>query len=382
MSFDAHKNLATGTVLTAPTPATSGTSLTVGTGEGARFPTVPFNATVSPANVLPTPANAEIVRVTNVSGDILTITRAQELTSARNIIVTDQISNTITAKVLTDVESGTNFPILEVDGDSNGVAAFAGDRYSHVLVSAGLNANPLTANHQVAFYTGLFGNSNTNGVNGFVSAFESGIGLAAGAYTVGKIAAFAVGNMGPFGAGAAATRTWGLSTYDQTAGTNNATMAPWDSTFTGNWYIHYEGTRDSKLAGNLLTGPEIYRPVANGFLRLAGGSSGGGGGHVALFGESHATLANQGQLNATGGWSISGDFKFVDATYDIGKSGATRPRDGFFSRNFVIGGTMNVVGVVTLSSHVSGTPTFVAGDKYLLVNSTGVLHVSALGPAS
>jgi len=42
------------------------------------------------------------------------------------------------------------------------------------------------------------------------------------------------------------------------------------------------------------------------------------------------------------------DLLFTDATYDIGKSGATRPRDGFFSRNAVIGGTLNVTGTTSL----------------------------------
>lgn len=35
--------------------------------------------------------------------------------------------------------------------------------------------------------------------------------------------------------------------------------------------------------------------------------------------------------------TLSGDLLFTDATYDIGKSGATRPRDGFFSRTVSIG---------------------------------------------
>lgn len=37
--------------------------------------------------------------------------------------------------------------------------------------------------------------------------------------------------------------------------------------------------------------------------------------------------------------SLAHDLLFTDATYDIGKTGATRPRDGFFSRNMTIGGT-------------------------------------------
>lgn len=39
-----------------------------------------------------------------------------------------------------------------------------------------------------------------------------------------------------------------------------------------------------------------------------------------------------------GGSGLAHDLKFVDATYDIGKSGATRPRDLFLSRNFTLGG--------------------------------------------
>jgi hypothetical protein len=35
---------------------------------------------------------------------------------------------------------------------------------------------------------------------------------------------------------------------------------------------------------------------------------------------------------------LAHDLKFTDATYDIGKSGATRPRDLFLSRNLTVGG--------------------------------------------
>lgn len=104
MPFDAHKNLAYSTVATAPSPAASGTSLVVSSGHGTRFPAVPFNATVWPANTIPDPSNSEIVRVTAVASDTFTITRAQESTSARTIVVGDQIAATITQKTLEDVE--------------------------------------------------------------------------------------------------------------------------------------------------------------------------------------------------------------------------------------------------------------------------------------
>lgn len=106
MTFDAHANLAITTVAIGPSPLTSGTSLTVAAGTGSLFPAAPFNATAWPPNVAPLPLNAEIVRVTAVVSDALTITRAQEGTSAQPITVGWQIANTITAKDLTDIETG------------------------------------------------------------------------------------------------------------------------------------------------------------------------------------------------------------------------------------------------------------------------------------
>lgn len=104
---DAHKNFAYSTILTAPSPATSGTSLVVQNTDGTKFPAVPFNATIWPAGFQPTTANAEIVRVTAVSTDTFTITRTQESTSARTIVVGDQIAASITVATLTDVENTT-----------------------------------------------------------------------------------------------------------------------------------------------------------------------------------------------------------------------------------------------------------------------------------
>lgn len=43
------------------------------------------------------------------------------------------------------------------------------------------------------------------------------------------------------------------------------------------------------------------------------------------------------------GGTLLGDLKFTDATYDIGKSGATRPRDGWFSRKLNVGSGVSLV---------------------------------------
>jgi hypothetical protein len=101
---DAHANFAYSLVATAPSPATSGTSLVVTAADGAKFPAAPFNAVIWPTASQPLGSNAEIVRVTALSTDTLTIARAQEGTSARTVVVGDQIMAAITAKTLTDVE--------------------------------------------------------------------------------------------------------------------------------------------------------------------------------------------------------------------------------------------------------------------------------------
>lgn len=81
-------------------------TLTVAAGHGARFPAVPFNATVWPAGAQPTVDNAEIIRVTARTTDTLTFSRAQEGTTQRVLVVGDQVAATITALILTDAELG------------------------------------------------------------------------------------------------------------------------------------------------------------------------------------------------------------------------------------------------------------------------------------
>lgn len=89
------KDYATGTVLTAPSPATTGTSLVLQSGEGSRMPTAPFFATAHPVNQMPTLDNAEKIEVTAVSTDTLTIVRGQGDTTAKSIAAGWRISNTV-----------------------------------------------------------------------------------------------------------------------------------------------------------------------------------------------------------------------------------------------------------------------------------------------
>jgi hypothetical protein len=93
------KDFATALIVTAPSPATSGTSLVVATGHGTRFPATPFYATIHPKSELPTLDNAEKVLVTAISTDTFTITRAQGGTTAQTITgsSTYRISNAVFA---------------------------------------------------------------------------------------------------------------------------------------------------------------------------------------------------------------------------------------------------------------------------------------------
>lgn len=67
------------------------------------------------------------------------------------------------------------------------------------------------------------------------------------------------------------------------------------------------------------------------------------------------------------------DILFTDALYDIGKSGATRPRDIFLSRNLTVGGTAAITGAVTLSSTlaVTGAVTFSDTNGYRFAADAG-----------
>ncbi|NQW92628.1 MAG: tail fiber domain-containing protein [Polaromonas sp.] len=65
--------------------------------------------------------------------------------------------------------------------------------------------------------------------------------------------------------------------------------------------------------------------------------------------------------------TVNSNLLFTDNTFDIGASGATRPRDLFLSRNLVVGGTLTLTGGVNLNGNVT------VGDSSadtLTINST------------
>ncbi len=125
MIFDAHKNFAVSTVAVPPSPAANGVTLELIAGGGALMPAVPFNAVVFPAGLTPTVSNAEIVRVTAIVGDVLTIVRQQEGSLPRTILPGDQFFNVISAKVFTDIETAVNTKQDALTGNVGDMLSFS-----------------------------------------------------------------------------------------------------------------------------------------------------------------------------------------------------------------------------------------------------------------
>lgn len=106
MAFQPRKNFAYTTVATAPSPALSGTSITLV--DATDFPDpvgIGYEVVIYPTGAQPLSSNAEIALATAKVGNVLTITRAQAGTVARTILVGDQIHAGITARHLDDIEA-------------------------------------------------------------------------------------------------------------------------------------------------------------------------------------------------------------------------------------------------------------------------------------
>ena len=91
--------------------SSSATSIALQSGQGSKLPAAPFNLIWWNSTDYPNPANdpnVEIVRITNISGDTLTISRAQEGTTATNkntVGKTYSLVLGITAKMISDIQS-------------------------------------------------------------------------------------------------------------------------------------------------------------------------------------------------------------------------------------------------------------------------------------
>ena len=160
----------------------------------------------------------------------------------------------------------------------------------------------------------------------FENSTASGITILSGLTSTGKVA------FGDSGDNDVGLITYNHATDAMTFTTNGATA------------LTLSSAQAATFAGDVSVG---------GALTLTGGLTLNG---AVVVGDSASDTLT---VNAT----VTSDLLFTDATYDIGKSGATRPRDGFFSRNMAVGGTLGVTGATTLSSTlgVTGALTATAG---------------------
>jgi len=164
------KDFAAGIVLTAPSPNTSGTSLTLQSGQGDYMPDVPFYATACPPGQLTNLGNSEKILVTALSGDTITFERAQGDTTAKSIdagwvianaMYADDVmkSNLVTDELLDGNVDGFNvgfttaIPFTAIQVYKNGVAMHLGDDFtisgdkSILFVTAPKSGSKITATY-------------------------------------------------------------------------------------------------------------------------------------------------------------------------------------------------------------------------------------------
>ena len=190
--MDTLKNFAYSLVATAPSPATSGTSLIVTTGQGSYFPATPFDATIWPAGVQPSNTNAEIVRVTNVSTDTLTITRAQYGTTAQAITVGYQIAQTVDANLLGQLAalSGATFTgeVVAPDFKTSGLTgATTATRYVGGTANGAPTSGTFAVGDFIVDQTGTIWVCTTAGTPGtWTTTISSHLSLRTASATVGR----------------------------------------------------------------------------------------------------------------------------------------------------------------------------------------------------
>lgn len=283
---DDHKNFAYSTIVTAPSPAASGTSLTVVMEQARLFPDVPFNATVWPTGTQPISTNAEIIRVTDRTDNVFTIERAQESTNARTILVGDQIAATLTAKTLTDAEASmvTFAPYILQSGAASVAQTLASATGQSATGS--VFVFPITIPERLQFNQLMIGNSLTlvTSANTASNSYYSLFGLySMNANTLSLISSnsFSIGETLR-----SASATWNYPTTTDTAGYGYGNFPAGNLTATAQRASFVTGSRivGLQFGGNMtLTGGVYWLGMLS--LRSTGSNSQHGISHAGIIGH-------------------------------------------------------------------------------------------------
>lgn len=275
-----NKNFAKSTLASGIT--SGATSLTVATGEGVRFPaTGSFRAVIWGASYS-SPTNdttREIVTVTGVAGDVLTIVRAAESTTAKAWSTSDQIAHVITGGKIDELETEINLKLNISDATS---AANVRDINRGLIVKNNVT-NP---NYQVdvdsdeielqnatnqsykAISVNLTADITVNGINGYPRIVKTGTVSCAGTTVSGSgtlfTTEFAVGDVIWFNTDAVGRRITAIATdisltveSSLTASSQaiaNGGEAP--NTWYYSWVI-YNGTTVASLLSTSATAPTM-----------------------------------------------------------------------------------------------------------------------------
>jgi hypothetical protein len=118
--------------------ASSDTSITLTAGQGARFPSL-GGSDYFYATLVDTGNNLEIIKCTARSGDVLTVVRAQDGTTAKNYVVGDRIEIRPVAAIF-DAKADTDYVDNEISTlDSGKLDYVAPGTSGNVLTSDGTN---------------------------------------------------------------------------------------------------------------------------------------------------------------------------------------------------------------------------------------------------
>lgn len=283
---DDHKNFAYSTIETAPSPAASGTSLTVVMEQARLFPDPPFNATVWPVSSQPISTNAEIIRVTDRTDNVFTIVRAQESTNARTILVGDQIAATLTAKSLTDAEASmvTYAPFILQSGVASVLQTLASA--SGQNTTASMYVFPITLPERLQFNQILIGNSlsavtSANTASNTYSSFFGLYSMNANTLSLISSNSFSIGETLR-----SVSATWNYPTTTQTAGYGYGNFAAGNLTATAQRVSYVAGSRivGLQFGGNMtLTGGVYWLGLLS--RRSTGSNSQHGMSHAGIIGH-------------------------------------------------------------------------------------------------
>ena len=193
--------------------ASNGTSITVASGHGARFPSLSsgefFYATLIDAS-----NNLEIVKVTARSSDVLTATRAQESTTARAYAIGDRIELRVTAAGIADAtnidnivpsQSGNSGKFLKTDGTNVSFAAVTqafGLQSQQVFTSSGTYTKPSGINTIKVYVTGGGGGGGGHGASSDMGSGGGAGGTAIEIIDVSSLSSTVAVTIGSGGAGA------------------------------------------------------------------------------------------------------------------------------------------------------------------------------------